>query len=103
MNQVISPILPPNVLKLILVTYDESVFYVNNGIVTNWGSVDKNEIWYKLQELSVHMSDFICKSSGYLYLSQKNQAVNNLLSDCKHLMHTDACIIIHLGSNRDGW
>jgi len=49
------------------------------------------------------MSDFICESSRRLHLSQEDQAANDLLPDRERLMHTYACVIIHPGSNRDGW
>jgi hypothetical protein len=103
MNQVISPILLSNVLELVSVTHDESVFYANDGVVTTWGPVDENEIRRKSQGLSVHVSDFICESIGRLRLSREDQAANDLLPDHERLMHTDACVVIHPGSNRDGW
>src|SRR5437868_10837524 len=31
-NQIISPILAPNVLELVPIIYDKSIFYANNGV-----------------------------------------------------------------------
>ena len=42
MDEIISPILPPNVLELIPVTHNESIFYANDGIVKTWGLAKEN-------------------------------------------------------------
>ena len=45
MDQIIPPILSPNIPEIVLVTHNESVFYANDGIVTTWGPAGENQIW----------------------------------------------------------
>src|SRR5579883_2267971 len=103
MEQVILPTLLPNVPELVPITHDESVFYANDGIVKMWGPIEENQLQHKSQGLSIHVSDFICQSIGRLCLSEEERVANNLLPDDQRLLHTEACVIIYPGSNRDGW
>jgi hypothetical protein len=103
MEQIISPILPPNVSELVPITHDESIFYANDGVVKTWGPAEENKLRRKSQGLSVHVSDFICESIGRLRLSEEERIANDLLSNGEQLEHTEACVIMHPGSNRDGW
>ena len=80
MEQVIPPVLLPNVRELVPVTHDESIFYANDGVVKTWGSTQENQLRRKSQGLSVHVSDFICESIGRLRLLEEEQAANNLFS-----------------------
>ncbi|CAG8719141.1 33845_t:CDS:2 [Racocetra persica] len=59
----------------------------------------------KSQGLNMHVSDFICQSIGRLKLSGYERYINGLLPDDSDLKlkHTEACVIIYPGSNRDGW
>ncbi|CAG8508737.1 20531_t:CDS:2, partial [Racocetra persica] len=59
----------------------------------------------KLQELSMHVSDFICQSIRYLKLSEYEYHINDLLPNDSHikLKYTKAYVIIYPGLNRDGW
>ncbi|CAG8794637.1 9976_t:CDS:1, partial [Cetraspora pellucida] len=51
----------------------------------------------------VHISDFVCESIGRLRLSEEQQALNASLPNSIHLKYTEACVIMHPGSNHDGW
>jgi hypothetical protein len=103
MDQIISPILPTNVPELVPITHDESIFYANDGIVKTWGPIEENQLRRKSQGLSVHVSEFICESIGRLRLSEEEKITNDLLPEDNRLLYTEACVIMHPGSNRDGW
>ncbi|CAG8756875.1 9382_t:CDS:2, partial [Cetraspora pellucida] len=68
-NQVILPKLLPNVPEIVTVTYDESIFYANDGVKKFWEP---------------------------LCLSQEEKEANDLLPNNEHIPYTDACIIVYL-------
>ena len=94
MDQIISPILPPNVPELVPITHDESIFYANDEIVKTWGPAEENQLRRKSQGLSIHASEFICESIGRLRLSEEEKITNDLLPEniC-FLRTTDFCIL----------
>jgi len=103
LEQIISPILPPDVPEIVPVTHDESIFYANDDVVKAWGPAEENQLRRKSQGLSIHVSDFLCESIGRLRLSEEDCSTNDLLPDGEQLVYTDACITMYPGTNRDGW
>ena len=102
LEQIISPILPPDVPEIVPVTHDESIFYANDDVVKAWGPAEENQLRRKSQGLSIHVSDFLCESIGRLRLSEEDCSTNDLLPDGERLVYTDACITMYPGTNRDG-
>ncbi|CAG8682496.1 14975_t:CDS:2 [Gigaspora margarita] len=87
LDQIIPPLLLPEI----------------DGVVKAWGPEDESQLRSKSQGLSLHVSDFICESIGRLQLSEEECAINDSLPDDKRLVHTEACVIMYPGTNRDGW
>ncbi|CAG8529325.1 21463_t:CDS:2 [Cetraspora pellucida] len=69
-NQVILLRLPPNVPEIVLVTYNESIFYTNDSVKKFWGP-----------------------TIGQLCLSQEEKEANDLFSNNKHLPYTNAYVV----------
>jgi hypothetical protein len=103
MNQVIQPTLLSNVLEIVPITHDESVFYANDGVTKTWGPTGESQLRRKSQGLSIHVSDFLCESVGRLGLSEEECRINESLPSNEQLVHTKACVTIYPGINRDGW
>jgi hypothetical protein len=103
MDEIIQPLLPLDVPEIVPITHDESIFYANDGASKAWGPADEAQLRSKSQGLSVHVSDFFCQSIGRLRLSEDDWINNNLLPDGERLEHTEACVIMHPGANRDGY
>ena len=80
------PILNVNEKRHILITHDESTFYVNDGKKTFWRPVRYQPLWKKGAELSLHVSDFLIEVDEYLKTKEK-----------------EACVIMKLGTNHDRW
>ncbi|CAG8797507.1 9775_t:CDS:1, partial [Cetraspora pellucida] len=58
LKQVILPILLSDISKIVLITYDELVFYANDSFTKAWGPIEEDKLCHKSQVLSVHVSDF---------------------------------------------
>ncbi|CAG8798766.1 9870_t:CDS:2, partial [Cetraspora pellucida] len=81
--------------EIVPITQDELLFYTKNK--------DESQLRQKLQDLSIHVSDFICESIGCLQLSEEECAINNSLLNNEQLIYTEACVVMHSGTNHNGW
>ncbi|RIA93145.1 hypothetical protein C1645_690960, partial [Glomus cerebriforme] len=80
------PILNENKKRHILITYDESTFYANDGKKTFWRPVGYQPLRKKEAGLSLHVSDFLTEVDGRLKTEEK-----------------EACVLMKPGTNHDGW
>ncbi|CAG8485078.1 5056_t:CDS:2 [Cetraspora pellucida] len=103
LEHAILPRLSYGVREIVLVTHDKTPFYANNSMHKVWGPKDESMLHNKSQELSMHVSNFICQSIERLKLSEYERRINDLLPDDSHLKlkHTKTCVIIYPGSNWD--
>ena len=67
----IPPTLCPGKKEIILVTHDECISHINEKHRQMWVKDGSQPIYKKGQGHSVHVSDFICKPIGWLYLLPK--------------------------------
>ncbi|CAG8684059.1 3881_t:CDS:2 [Cetraspora pellucida] len=90
-----------NEFEIVPVTHDEIMFYANDGMNKYWNPEGECKLYKKLQELSVHASDFIYKSIRHLNLSEYKRHINNLLLDnsCLKLKYFETCVTIYLDLN----
>lgn len=103
LDQVVRPTLPPHTPEHVIVTQDESIFYANDDTKKVWGPSNECQLRRRSQGLSIHVSEFLCETVGRLRLSEEECEANDLLPDDQRLTHTEACVTIHPGENRDGW
>ncbi|CAG8706927.1 9613_t:CDS:2, partial [Cetraspora pellucida] len=83
LTQQINPVLPAGERLHILVMHDESVFYANDGQRAFWAPIGKQSLR--------------SKSAGGSIMQQNNSLL------FEQQIPTEACCIIHLGNNRDGY
>ncbi|CAG8752763.1 5291_t:CDS:2, partial [Cetraspora pellucida] len=100
LNQIILFLLLPEIVPI---TQDESLFYAKDGAVKAWGPEDESQLHQKLQDLSIYVSDFICESIGCLQFSEEKCAINDLLPDDEQLIYTETCVVMHAGTNYNGY
>jgi len=81
----------------IWVAHDETIFESNDGKKEGWHPVNEQPLMKKSRGRSLHVSDFVTETIGWLKLSedQKLEVGNN--------MPHEARIIISPGKNNDGW
>ena len=83
-----------NVQPLILVTHDECIFSAYDGSRSLWIPNGEQPLRKKGNGRSIHVSDFLTEVCGRLALSDEMQIPD---------VPKEACVIMHLGKNNDGW
>jgi hypothetical protein len=81
----------------IWVAHDETVFESNDGKKEGWHPVNEQPLMKKSRGRSLHVSDFVTETVGWLRLSEEQK-----LEVSDNMPH-EARIIISPGKNNDGW
>lgn len=94
----IDPLLEEDEKIHVLVTHDETIFHANDGRKSGWAPKNEQPLRKKGQGSSIHVSDFLCETSGRLCLHNEQNSSRNE-TNIEH----EARVIIHPGKNRDGY
>ena len=68
------PTLQAGEREQVLIMQDESVFHTNEYRRWMWLACDQQAIWKKGHGRAIHVSDFICETSGWIKLSKEQIA-----------------------------
>lgn len=105
-DKTLEPILPtltPGQKEHVLVPQDETTVHTNEGPCRAWLKGDQQPLKRKGNGRGIHVSDFICETTGWLALSTEQIAAQLELPEASRLRATDARRIIYPGKNHDAW
>jgi hypothetical protein len=97
----IPPSLTPDEQEHVLITQDESIFHTNEYQRRSWLCGDEQPLKRKGNGRAIHVSDFICETTGRLALSEEQLAQQATLPPDQQFKVTDAREIIYPGKNHD--
>jgi hypothetical protein len=86
----IPPSLTPDEQEHVLITQDESIFHTNEYQRCSWLCGDEQPLKRKGNGRAIHVSDFICKTTGRLALSEEQLAQQATLPPDQQLKVMDA-------------
>jgi hypothetical protein len=87
----------------VLVTQDECIFHVNESRRQAWLLEHEQPIKKKGNGRAIHVSDFICETTGFLALSEAHIEEQMKLPPESRLCSFSAQHIIYPGKNHDAW
>ena len=99
----IPPTLAPGEKEHVLVPQDETTVHTNEGLCRQWLKGDQQPLKKKGNGRGIHISDWICETTGRLALSPEQIATQSELSEALKLKVMDAHKIIYPGKNHDAW
>ncbi|KAH7925369.1 hypothetical protein BV22DRAFT_1011364 [Leucogyrophana mollusca] len=99
----IPPVLQPGEKEHVPIPQDESIFHTNDNRRRQWLRGNQQALKKKGNGRAVHVSDFICETTGRLALSPTQIAEQMKLPVEQRLKSFDARKIIHPGKNHDAW
>ncbi|KAG0707298.1 hypothetical protein DFH29DRAFT_995100 [Suillus ampliporus] len=99
----IPPKLDPGKKEHVLITQDECIFHVNESRRRAWLLEHEQPIKKKGNGCSIHVSDFICETIGFLTLSMTQIEEQMKLPLESRLCSFTAHRIIYPGKNHDAW
>lgn len=95
--------LGPGESELILLYQDECIFNVNEGPRRRWLQSGQQPLKKKGNGRAIHISGWICETSGHLRLSEEQIEAQKSLPKDLQLTVTESRKIIYPGKNHDAW
>jgi hypothetical protein len=99
----IPPTLAPGEKEHVVMAQDETNVSTNDGPRRAWLKGDQQPLKKKGNGRGIHVSDWICETTGRLALSPEQVEAQLLLPEHSRLRVTDARKIIYPGKNHDAW
>jgi len=99
----IPPTLGPGEKEHVLLPQDECTVSTNDHPCQLWLKNNQQPLKKKGNGRGVHISDWICETTGWLALSEEQIAQQSQLPPEARLKATDARKIIYPGKNHDAW